>query len=102
MGEILRIGTVTAVNEAKRQVRVQFPDVNIVAGWLKVIKSPPYIPKKGVQQRTENESGGSDEEAFSSHNHKIVITPWMPDVGETVLCIYNPGFNEDGFVLGAI
>ena len=54
MGEILRIGTVTAVNEAKRQVRVQFPDVKIVSGWLKVIKSPPYIPKKGVQQRTEN------------------------------------------------
>lgn len=100
--ELLRIGKVTSIDVQNRTVRVLFPDVNIVSGWLKVIKSPPFIPKKGTEQCTEKESGGSGESAFSSHSHKVKISPWIPDIGDTVLCIYNSGFNDDGYVLGAL
>ena len=29
-------------------------------------------------------------------------TKWMPNVNDTVLCLYQPLFNGDGFVLGEI
>jgi len=32
----------------------------------------------------------------------FTVTPWMPEVNDRVLCLYNPVFNGDGFVLGAI
>lgn len=92
----------TSIDVQNRTVRVLFPDVNIVSGWLKVIKSPPFIPKKGTEQCTEKESGGNGESAFSSHSHKVTISPWLPGIGDTVLCIYNSGFNDDGYVLGAL
>ncbi len=102
MDNVLRIGTVTVVDDSTRQARVFFDEDNMASGWLKVIKSPPYIPAKYSEQRTESEAGGSGDEAFAEHTHKLVITPWMPLIGDTVLCVYNPGFNEDGFILGAI
>lgn len=100
--DVIRIGQVTDVNTADGTVRVHFPDVDIVSGWLKVIKSPPFIPQSKVEQRTENESGGSGEESFASHSHKVIISPWMPEIGETVLCIYGDEWNGDGYVLGAL
>lgn len=102
METVIRIGEVMTVDKAERQVRVQFADVNIISGWLKVIKSPPFIPAKDVPSRTEKAAGGMGEEAFAEHYHDILIAPWLPSIGEKVLCVYNPGFNEDGYVLGAI
>ena len=93
MEGILRVGTVTKTDLVKRLVRVQFADVGILSDWLKVIKSPPFIPKKDVPQKTE---------IANLHNHDVIIEPWFPDVGDVVLCVYNPGFNEDGYVLGAL
>nr|DAY55163.1 MAG TPA: type VI secretion protein [Caudoviricetes sp.] len=93
MDDIIRIGQVSEVNESEHMVRVHFADVDIVSGWLKVIRSPPFIPKKGVAQETET---------ADLHKHEIKIAPWFPDIGDTVLCIYNPGFNEDGYVMGAL
>lgn len=98
----LRIGKVTDVNLAKRIVRVHFEDVDIVSGWLKVISNPPFIPKKGVPQQTEKESGGSGDSSFEEHQHKVVISPWFPDVNDTVLCIFDSGFSPVGYVLGGI
>lgn len=93
MSDIVRIGEVTEVNSTERTARVHFPDVDIVSDWLKVIKSPPFIPKKGVKQETEIEN---------LHSHEVKIEPWFPDIGDIVLCIYNPGFNEDGYVIGGL
>lgn len=96
MDDILRIGKVSAVDYGKRLVRVQFADVGITSGWLKVLKSSPFIgndePPKDVW-KTEKESG---------HFHKLTIVPWFPAVGDNVLCLYNPGFNEDGYVIGGL
>ena len=93
MDNIVRIGEVTEVNVQERTVRVHFPDVDIVSDWLKVLKSPPFIPKKDITQQTE---------IAEQHTHEVKIEPWFPDIGDFVLCIYNPGFNEDGYVLGGL
>lgn len=99
---ILRIGKVNSIDVEKRQVRVLFESENMVSDWLKVIKSPPFIPKKDSTQQTAATSGGSGDSSFASHTHGITISPWMPDIDETVLCIYDPVFNGDGYVLGAL
>ncbi|MCH5195953.1 MAG: hypothetical protein J1F28_04530 [Oscillospiraceae bacterium] len=91
MSGIFRIGTVSDTDQKKQLVRVHFPDVNIVSGWLKIIKSPPSV------SITFDSS-----EIPKAYEPKIEITPWFPKVGETVLCAYNPGFNEDGYVLGVM
>lgn len=92
----VRVGKVSDVKKTERTARVHFPDVDIISGWLKVIYRPPYIP------RTEKTSGGEGEEAFAEHLHEITVIEWMPNVGDTVLCLYADGFNSDGYVLGAI
>lgn len=99
---IIRIGKVSDINADTRQVRVLFPDVGIVSGWLKVIKNPPFIPGKDTTQKTEETSGGSGEASFARHSHNVIISPWMPNVNEAVLCIYDTSFNGDGYVLGAL
>ena len=102
MDGTIRVGTVTDIKEAERQVRVHFPDVDIVSGWLKVIKNAPFIPDHDVDQKTEATSGGTGEASFASHTHNLIIKPWLPKIGETVLCVYDSGFNADGYVLGAM
>lgn len=66
---MIRKGTVSDLDAAKRQVRVYFPDVDIVSGWLKVVST---------------------------------AEPWMPDIDDVVLCLYDSGFNADGYVLGVL
>lgn len=40
-----RIGTVSDIDEAKRHVRVYFPDVDIVSGWIPVVTTgTPWMP----------------------------------------------------------
>ncbi len=90
---MFRIGVVTDVNGSERTARVLFKAENIVSGWLKIIKSPPFIPEKDKEQKTEIEN---------LHSHEIIISPWLPNIGDIVLCAYNSGFNEDGFILGAL
>ena len=92
MGELFRIGTVTDIRTAERLVRVRFPDVDIVSGWLKVVKSPPRVTIKwnvGVETEPVQEP-------------EFEILPWFPNIGDVVICAYNLGFNDDGYVLGGI
>lgn len=99
---LVREGMVTAVDNNKRLARVKFQDTGITSAWLKVLSNQPYIPGYNQPQRTEYESGGSGDAAFESHKHDLVIKPWMPKVNDTVLVLYLPVFNGDGFVLGGI
>lgn len=91
---IVRIGKVNAIDEKNRKVRVFFEDEGMLSDWLKVLKHSPFIP-----ETTETASGDS---SFASHSHNLSTRLWMPDIDETVLCLYIPVFNGDGFVLGAI
>ncbi len=91
---IIRIGKVTDLKADSRQVRVHFPDVNVVSGWLKIACGSSVK----AQYQTNSELINTESE----HAHNVVIPPWIPEIGDVVLCIYNPGFNEDGFVLGGL
>ena len=66
---LVRIGTVTAVDPKKHRARAKFQDSGITSDWLYIVQT-----------------GGA----------------WMPKVNDTVLTLYLPVFNGDGFVLGVI
>ncbi len=102
LSRLVRVGTVTDVNKKKRKARVKFQDEDMTSGWLRILSSPPFIPKVDEPQRTEFESGGSGDEAFASHKHDVIITPWLPRVNDVVLVLYLPCHDSDGYILGRI
>lgn len=83
----IRIGIVNAVNAGALTVRVQFPDTEIMSDWLPVLRRKSAV------------SGTGETEG---HTHSVSLGNWLPSVGDTVLCLYMPGFNADGYVLGGI
>ncbi len=97
--KMVRVGTVTDRDLGARKARVKFPDEDLPSGWLAVLASPPFIPAPGPQ-RTEAASGGSGYAAFASHTHNLIIQPWMPEINDTVLVLYVPAFQGDGYILG--
>ena len=99
---MVRIGTVTAVDNAKRLAQVYFQDMDLPSGWIPVLINRDFIPDYDVPQRTEYEAGGSGDPAFESHKHDLKIKPWMPKVNATVLTLYLPILDADGFILGEI
>ena len=99
---LVRVGDVTWTDPVKRVARVKFQDTNLPSGLLHVLANRAYVPDYEVPQRTEYEAGGSGDSAFASHKHDLIIKPWMPKVGATVLCLYLPIWNGDGFILGEI
>lgn len=99
---MVRIGNVTAVDNVKRLAQVYFQDMALPSGWIPVLINRDYIPDYDVPQRTEFEAGGSGDPAFASHKHDLIIKPWMPKVGDQVLCLYEPIRDGRGFVLGGI
>lgn len=101
---IVRIGTVSSVNVGNRTARVTFRDKGetMVSGNLQVLKNQPFIPGYNVTQETEPRGGGSGEATFETHTHELKITPWLPQIGEMVLCIMLPNGDGDGFVIGGI
>ena len=100
---LVRVGTVTWADPVKRVARVKFQDMDLPSAPLHVLANRPYIPDyETMPQRTEFEAGGSGDPAFASHKHDLLIKPWMPKVNAVVLCIYLPGFNTDGYILGEI
>ena len=103
LSQLVRVGTVTDVDNTKRMARVKFQDTGHTSGWLSVLASRPYIPDYETKpQRTEFEAGGSGDSAFENHKHDLTIVPWMPRVNATVLTLFLPVFNADGFILGEI
>lgn len=112
MNDIIRIGIVSTISPNNRTVRVRFPSDDMVSGWLKVIKSPPAVNATAMAT-ADTTVNGNDEGANVKDSNisvdvnvdvdvKTEVSPWMPVVGETVLCVYNSGFNEDGFVIGGM
>lgn len=90
----IRIGTVEALNEAQRLARVRFPDDELTSGWLSILKNPPRISPSGVEPNMTN----TEDE----HKHELNIVPWLPHVGDVVLCVYDTSFNGDGYVVGGL
>lgn len=99
---IIQAGVVQAVDREKRMARVKHPITGIISGWLYVLDNRSFIPDYDGVQQTEEASGGMGEAAFAAHSHELIILPWMPKVNDTVLCLYLPYMNSDGFILGRI
>lgn len=102
MEDIVREGTVTAVNDEKRIAKVWFDALGIPSDWLPVLITRDFIPDYDVPQRTEYEQGGSGDAAFENHKHDLIIKPYMPKVNDKVLVLYFPVFNGDGIILGGV
>lgn len=99
---LVRVGTVTDVNNAELKARVYFKDVGVTSDWLFVLRNQPFIPDYNGPQKTELSAGGSGEQAYESHFHGLIIKPWMPKINDTVVALYLPIFNGDGFILGGV
>lgn len=84
---LIRVGTVTNVNSSLRQVRVKYKDAGITSNWL------PVLQHNGASVFVSK----SDD-----HTHSGTVGYWMPNINDTVLVIYLPVFNADGFVIGGI
>ena len=93
LSRLVRVGIVTDINKKKRKARVKFQDEDLPSGWLRVLSSPPFIPKVDEPQRTET---------ASNHSHPVVITPWLPRVNDVVLTLFLPCHDSDGYILGRI
>lgn len=102
VADIVREGTVTAVNNDKRIAKVWFDALEIPSGWMPVLITRDFIPGYDGPQQTEEKAGGSGEAAFDSHSHPLIIKPYMPKVNDKVLVLYFPVFNGDGVILGGI
>jgi hypothetical protein len=100
---LVQVGTVMDVDLSKHRARVKFQDTGIISNWLHVLDTHPHIPDfDPATQETGAKSGGSGEASFASHKHPLTIKQWMPAVNDTVVCLYLPVWNSDGFVLGGI
>ncbi len=123
----VRLGKVTDVNKEKRLVRCKFEDTGITSGWLPVMQhykaivytesagehNHQYIHPSPYNLEIKTTMDGSrqiwDEEEkvigadnSTNHQHKSHVVWWLPAIDDTVVCLYLPCFNADGFVLGGI
>ncbi len=78
----LELGTVTAVDPAKRKVKVKNQRTGTQSGWLNVLQRDGA----GLEPPSDNRSTGI----------------WLPRVNDTVLVAYLPVFQGDGYVLGRV
>ena len=87
--DIVRVGIISNVNSAKMTARVKIQDQGIVTGDLKIVQNPPTAEIKII-------SGSCGAEC------EVIIKPWIPKVGQWVLCLFKPDGEGDGFILGGI
>ncbi len=99
---LVRVGTVTDVDNAKHLARAKFLGEGFTSGWLYVLNNKPFIPGYNQAQQTNAQAGGSGYTEFTSHTHSLTINQWMPAINDKVLVLYLPVWNADGFILGGI
>ena len=106
---LVRIGTVTDINKEKRLARVKFQSEDYTSGWLQVVQhyaAEMYIKPDAehTHEIKDTYTGGGSAEKYEAHNHLpgSHLTYRMPKINDTVLCLYLPVFNADGFILGGL
>lgn len=87
--DMVRVGIVSSVNSGNMSARVKIQDQGIVTGDLKIVQNTPTTEIKIT--------GGT-----CGAECKAVVKPWIPKVGQWVLCIFMPDGEGDGFILGGI
>ena len=100
LSRLVQVGTVTSLDAAKHRVRVKFQDTGLSSGWLYVLQR--YNESIHIEPDGEHGHSGADSEE-PDHNHtRSYVTYWMPKINETVVVLYLPVMDGDGFVLGRI
>jgi len=99
---LVRIGTVSAVDNAGKKARVVFQDKGMTSGWLFVLQHPGTVNVEKDGKHSHSLPGGGSTGENGEHGHEAAVAPWMPAVNDTVLVLYLPIFNGDGFILGVI
>ena len=95
--KIIRVGTVQTYYPDKNAARGKFDDKGgIISAPLKVIRRPRSI----VPGRSDQEGGKTA--IAEGHSHAAYVTDWVPQVNDMVVCIYVPGGDGDGFILGKV
>lgn len=128
--DIVRIGTVSSVNKDNLTARVKIEEQGIVSYDLKCIQNTPLITferttdgskwsydatyKQFDRQLGLGESYGKQypdtiNTGFTyacdhAHTQETVmkVYPWLPHVGQQVVCLFMPSGDGDGFILGGI
>ncbi len=111
---MVQVGVVTAVEPAEHKCRVKFPDTGLTSDWLRVLQQTPTVSVNdgGAHTHTGSVSVNADADhshtasvsidQAENHGHSIEVSGWMPRVNDTVVVIYIPVFNSDGFVIGVV
>ncbi len=87
--DMVRVGVVSKVNPGNMTARIKIQDQGIVTGDLKIVQNQPTAEIEIV-------SGNCPAVC------KVKIKPWIPKVGQWVLCIFKPDGEGDGFIIGGI
>lgn len=102
---LVRIGSVSAVDPAKRAARVLFADTGQTSGWLRVLQHTGAAMQVTPDGEHTHEITGGDGTASTQPNHNhpgSFLSIWMPKVNDQVLVFYLPVFNGDGFIIGGV
>ncbi len=114
IARMVQVGIVTAVDPDEHKCRVKFPDTGLTSDWLQVLRQTPGVSVNdgGSHSHTGSVSvSGSADHSHtasvtinesSNHGHSVEVTAWMPKINDTVVVIYIPIFNSDGFVIGVV
>lgn len=119
--QMIRIGTVMAVNEDKTKARVKFTGQKITSDWLYVIQFPEWgpTPKKKYTEYAshkhhiaskwsaikDSQGGalqGDETDSDGSHRHEVRFIQWFPRVNDKVVCLFPPGSDSHGYIVGCI
>jgi len=121
--DMVRVGIVSSVNMAKMTARVKIPDQNLVTGDLHIVRNTPLIvvinKDGGTEWNYRAEYTGYDRKLdlgesykktypdeivtdYQSKEQTIRVYPWIPYIGQWVLCIFKPDGDGDGFIIGGI
>ncbi len=87
--DMVRVGVVSKVNPGNMTARIKIQDQGIVTGDLKIVQKQPNAE---IEMVIGNCSAVC----------KVKIKPWIPKVGQWVLCIFKPDGEGDGFIIGGI
>jgi len=106
--KLVRVGKVSAVDEARRMVRVHYDDMDITSGWLYVVG----LPHSASTTVTVSPTASSGNAGDPSHAHSVSVSApatatttvqhILPRLHSRVLVLYIPLFSGDGFVLGEL
>ena len=121
--DIVRIGMVSSVNPDKMTARVKIQELGIVTSDLKIVQNTPLITVEnkedgmewecnaeytgyhrnlGLKETYKKEYPDTIITTYSNKEQVIKVYPWIPYIGQWVLCIFKPDGEGDGFIVGGI